>query len=320
LRVSGLGSSNFSMETAEFGPGDVIRLAAGDASEAVAQYHSVLSCSIDSSLPEKVVGDPHRVRQIVTNLLIAAARLTPASEVKLVIFCGSGRNTELELVVEVSASTEHQDPGGADVPTSESGVYSAESLLPASRKLVQLLGGEMGVQMRPGSSPVFWCRIPVEHLTSAVRNPAPACAAPSGSDLPNSDEPAAVHGKQQAKILMAEDNVINQRVGKLILRRAGYEIELVSDGNEAVEAHLGAPYDLILMDCQMPTMDGFEATRRIRSLKTQQPVIIAVTANALVGERERCLEAGMNDYLSKPFQADQLVSMVNKWVQTCSRA
>ena len=116
------------------------------------------------------------------------------------------------------------------------------------------------------------------------------------------------------RILMAEDNAINQRVGKLILQRAGYDIDLVSDGNEALEAHRAKPYDLILMDCQMPTMDGFEASRQIRMLEHPQPVIIAVTANALVGERERCLNAGMDDYLSKPFQAEQLVSVVKKWV------
>jgi CheY-like chemotaxis protein len=123
------------------------------------------------------------------------------------------------------------------------------------------------------------------------------------------------------RILMAEDNVINQRVGQLILKRAGFSIDLANDGREALEAHRRTPYDVILMDCQMPIMDGFEASRNIRRLAEPQPVIIAVTANALVGEREKCLEAGMDDYLSKPFQADQLVSLIRKWseVNTGSR-
>jgi CheY-like chemotaxis protein len=116
------------------------------------------------------------------------------------------------------------------------------------------------------------------------------------------------------RILMAEDNGINQRVGKLILQRAGFCIDLVADGSEALEAHRSNPYDVILMDCQMPVMDGFEACRHIRELGEPQPVIIAVTANALVGERDRCLGAGMDDYLSKPFQAEQLVGIVKKWV------
>jgi CheY-like chemotaxis protein len=116
------------------------------------------------------------------------------------------------------------------------------------------------------------------------------------------------------RILMAEDNAINQRVGQLMLKKAGFDIDLVSDGSEAVEAHRLQPYDLILMDCQMPIMDGFEASSLIRKMAGGvQPVIIAVTANALVGERERCLQAGMDDYLSKPFMAEQLVAVVQKW-------
>jgi CheY-like chemotaxis protein len=136
--------------------------------------------------------------------------------------------------------------------------------------------------------------------------------------------PAAENSTEQPgsrgalRILMAEDNAINQRVAKLILQRAGFNIDLVADGNEALEAHKANPYDLILMDCQMPTMDGFEASRQIRLLNGRQPVIIAVTANALVGERERCLSAGMDDYLSKPFQAEQLVAVVKKWAATRS--
>ena len=117
-----------------------------------------------------------------------------------------------------------------------------------------------------------------------------------------------------ARILMAEDNAINQRVGKLILQRAGFNIDLAADGSEAVEAHRSNPYDVILMDCQMPVMDGFEACRNIRELGEPQPAIIAVTANALVGERDKCLSAGMDDYLSKPFQAEQLVGIVKKWI------
>ncbi len=118
------------------------------------------------------------------------------------------------------------------------------------------------------------------------------------------------------RMLMAEDNLINQRVAKLILQRAGYIVDLVGDGSRAYESHRTQPYDLILMDCQMPVMDGFEATRLIRELDTKQPVIIAVTANALLGEREKCLKAGMDDYLSKPFQAEHLIAIVKKWLET----
>ncbi len=135
----------------------------------------------------------------------------------------------------------------------------------------------------------------------------------SSRELQGLQRQSAVEGGTLIRILMAEDNVINQRVGRLILERAGYEVDLAKDGHEAIEAHRRKSYDLILMDCQMPVMDGFEASRSIRTLGAPQPVIIAVTANAIVGEREKCLQAGMDDYLSKPFHAEELVSMVKKW-------
>jgi CheY-like chemotaxis protein len=139
---------------------------------------------------------------------------------------------------------------------------------------------------------------------------------PTGLERVTTGDDMSANGAAPIRILMAEDNVINQRVGKLILQRAGFTIDVVGDGSEAVEAHRTKAYDLILMDCQMPTMDGFEASRAIRQLDQPQPVIVAVTANALAGEREKCLAAGMNDYLSKPFQADQLVSLVKRWCAT----
>ncbi len=143
------------------------------------------------------------------------------------------------------------------------------------------------------------------------RNDQPITASEAARDSPA--RPG--NGEFQPRILMAEDNQINQKVGKLILQRAGFAIDLADDGSAALEAHKARPYDLILMDCQMPTMDGFEASRKIRSLAGPQPVIVAVTANALAGERQRCLDAGMDDYLSKPFQAEQLVALVKKWCQ-----
>jgi two-component system sensor histidine kinase/response regulator len=91
---------------------------------------------------------------------------------------------------------------------------------------------------------------------------------------------------------------------------------VANDGSEALEAHISNPYNVILMDCHMPEMDGWEATSRIRQLNQPQPVIIAITANAMVGDRERCLAAGMDDYLSKPFTAEQLITVVRKAIES----
>ena len=112
------------------------------------------------------------------------------------------------------------------------------------------------------------------------------------------------------RILIAEDNVLNQKVVQLMLKKAGYPFDAVWNGRQAVDACSTQPYDLVLMDCQMPEMDGLEATRQIRNLPQRQPIIIAVTAHALAGDREKCLKSGMDDYLAKPYTQDQLLGLV----------
>jgi CheY-like chemotaxis protein len=113
-----------------------------------------------------------------------------------------------------------------------------------------------------------------------------------------------------ARILLAEDNAINQKVAQFMLKQAGYAVDTVWDGRQAVEACRTQEYDVVLMDCQMPEMDGLEAARQIRQLTRRQPIIIAVTAHALVGDREKCLESGMDEYLSKPYQRERLLKLV----------
>ncbi|MDJ0837075.1 MAG: response regulator [Acidobacteriota bacterium] len=121
---------------------------------------------------------------------------------------------------------------------------------------------------------------------------------------------------ENIRILIAEDNVVNQKVVARMLKAGGYTSDLVSNGREALEALVEKPYDLILMDCQMPEMDGFEATRKIRNLKGESAdvPIVAVTANAVKGDREKCLDSGMDDYISKPVRQDELLQKVNLWL------
>jgi CheY-like chemotaxis protein len=119
--------------------------------------------------------------------------------------------------------------------------------------------------------------------------------------------------KHPMTILVAEDNIVNQKLAERILAKLGYTIEMVTNGVEAVNALNNKSYDLILMDVQMPEMDGLEASEKIRLTKGHQPIIIAMTANAMEGDRETCLNAGMNDYISKPIKLETLILILEKW-------
>jgi len=124
-------------------------------------------------------------------------------------------------------------------------------------------------------------------------------------------------GRTRARILVAEDNLVNQKVAVRILQKAGYRCDVASNGQEAVEAVAAIPYDLVLMDCQMPEMDGFDATAQIRSSEadgSDRIPILAMTANAMQGDREACLNAGMDDYVSKPVRSDALIETVRHWI------
>jgi CheY-like chemotaxis protein len=127
---------------------------------------------------------------------------------------------------------------------------------------------------------------------------------------------------QNVRILVVEDNAVNQKVAKRMLEKAGCKIDIVGNGFEAIEAVESLPYDLVFMDCQMPEMDGFEATGEIRKQEVdgQRLPIIAMTANALAGDRQRCLQSGMDDYISKPVKAADLYAMIEKWLPRTKRA
>jgi CheY-like chemotaxis protein len=189
--------------------------------------------------------------------------------------------------------------------------------LAISRQLVEMMGGTIGVESSVGQGSTFWFtvrlgaaqRMPLEPARPAsgiAVLPPPAVTAGS----PDTPERGGLTG---ARVLLAEDNPVNQRVAARMLAKLGHRVDIVSNGLEAVEAARRVPYDAILMDCQMPEMDGFEAAGAIRRSGAARRVpIVALTANAMAGDRERCLEAGMDEYLAKPVTLEDLRQVLEK--------
>jgi signal transduction histidine kinase/ligand-binding sensor domain-containing protein/ActR/RegA family two-component response regulator len=294
--------------------------------------------SIDADVPPVVVGDAFRLRQILMNLVSNAVKFTHEGEISLNVhvagaggsdIAGGGRLRPEGSVAgaDLVLSFDVRDTGigipaekigmlfksFSQVDSSTTRKYGGTGLgLAISAQLVALMGGQIGVESKPGEGTVFRFTI----LTRAGELKAPA-APVKDEQLANGEAFAAAY---PLRLLVAEDNLINQHLIQHILGNLGYKPDCVENGLLAVEAFHGKTYDLILMDVQMPEMDGLEATRTIRGSSERQPVIVALTANAMRGDREECLLAGMDDYISKPVRMDELKRLLEKWAVTPSDA
>ncbi len=261
---------------------------------------------LDDGVPQNVLADPTRLRQVLVNLLGNALKFTSSGWIGLDV-----RATQEEAAFVLQFMVADTGVGipqdvlpqlftrfmQADSSTSRQ--FGGTGLgLSIVRQLVDLMGGTVDVASTPEKGSRFTVTVPV----LAAQEPAQPSA---WVDLSTA--------AQHARILLAEDNPTNQVVAFGMLRKLGYDdVALANDGAQACEMALTGEYDVILMDCQMPEMDGYEATRQLRAAGFTAP-IIAMTANAIKGDRERCLEAGMNDYLSKPIDLRVMRSMLARW-------
>jgi signal transduction histidine kinase/DNA-binding NarL/FixJ family response regulator len=263
----------------------------------------------DPDMPAWIEGDPTRVRQILLNLMSNALKFTDRGEVVVrsaARSAGGGDRLRFEVQdtgIGIPADRQHllfQDFSQIDRSTTRR--FGGTGLgLAICKRLVEAMGGQIGVVSEPGAGSSFWFDI----AWSAAASPeAEAAARPRGSGLP-------------AKILVAEDLPMNQLVIEGYLRGAGHDVVFAANGAEAVAVVASEPFDLILMDMEMPEMDGIAATRAIRESRGPMRAvpIVALTANALLDDAASCRAAGMNDFLSKPIDRAALYAVIEKWAR-----
>ncbi|MGH2811046.1 MAG: ATP-binding protein, partial [Actinomycetota bacterium] len=259
-----------------------------------------------------------RLRQVLVNLIGNALKFTEEGGVavrgRLTERTADGVSLRMEVAdtgIGIPEEKHHQVFGmfsQADASTTRR--YGGTGLgLAICERFVELMGGEIGLESTPGQGSTFWFTISLP-----VAREAPAPQASEGR--PAVTSPGAREGSGKKVVLVAEDNAVNQKVVATMLRRHDYEVEIAEDGAGAVEAARSGRYAAILMDCRMPVMDGYEASRRIRRIEgtARHTPIIALTASAMESDRQNCIEAGMDDFLAKPVKQADLVAAVARWV------
>lgn len=270
---------------------------------------------VDDTLPGTLIGDPTRLRQVIVNLVSNALKFTRQGEVKISVEVVDNKTDSVDVRVTVSDTGIGIPQSALDTlfnaftqaDGSTTRKYGGTGLgLAIVSQLVDMMDGSLGVESEEGVGSSFW-------FTANY-----PC---TDKECESSDVAALGSRPKQlsAKVLLVEDNPINQMVAQKLLEKVGLKAVLANNGVEALKVLQEQSFDLVLMDCQMPEMDGFDATREIRKLDIralydQHLPIVAMTANVMSGDRERCLDVGMDDYIGKPVQRDHLEAVLHKWL------
>jgi len=349
LDFSKIEAGRLELEQAPFSP----RIVAGEVAEAFAHVaaakHLDLKCVVDDDVPQFLLGDPERVRQILVNLVNNALKFTERGHVNLIIERDAdGKSIRIRVAdTGIGIPESRRDRLFHDfmqVDSSTSRKYGGTGLgLAICRQLVELMNGQITVVSQVDVGSEFRVRLPLPEVHSPARPVScrqlavMAIEGPHQSAILQADPQSSAHESDSGdsteeesratvgRLLLVEDNEINQMVAVELLTMSGWEVDVANNGLEAVAAAQRVGYDAILMDCQMPEMDGLTASREIRLLEaagrlpryTHELVpIIAFTANAAPEDREQCLAAGMNAFAAKPLVIDQLLDTIEQAVPT----
>ena len=295
-----------------------------------------LTSQLGADTPRKLAGDPGRLRQVLVNLIGNAIKFTEAGEVQLgvrqveeradgVLLRFTVQDTGIGIPVEAQARIFEQF---SQADESMSRRYGGTGLgLTIVKQLVEMMGGETGVASREGAGSTFWFTVRLKRRLAGQAGesePSGGKRTDAADTLPPQDTPQILVRRDAPHILLAEDNPVNQEVCLAMLEGLGCQVSLAASGQQALAELARGAYHLVLMDCQMPGMDGYQATLRIRAIEARAASapggqaaripVIALTAHAMLGNREACIEAGMDDYLSKPFSQKELGRILLRWL------
>lgn len=310
LDLSKIESGMIHFEKNEFSMRSLVSSVSSMFSEKVRQKKLRLIDKVDDMVPDHLLGDPVRLTQILTNLLSNAVKFTDKGEIHLLVNAASihGDKAKLQIIVAdtgigISRDKQHaifERFHQAEAETTRR--YGGTGLgLSIVRELAERQGGRIKLESEAGKGSKFIIELEYDVLEAQ-------------SVLQESVSPEVIEGKlDKIRLLLAEDNEMNQQLIEFLMKKWKISYDLVSTGKEAVEAVRGQQYSLILMDIQMPEMDGYNATEIIRKEIGSEVPIIAMTAHAMAGEKEKCIRLGMNDYISKPIKEDLLYSLIGQY-------
>ena len=312
LDLSKIETGHLELEIADFDLRDTLERSCASARPSATAKDLGFAIEVDANVPERLRGDGRRLGQIVLNLVANAVKFTAEGAVVVSVHSGPGVDGAVALAIEVADSGIGIDPDNlervfdpytqAEVATTR--LYGGSGLgLAIARQLTELMGGTISAHSELGAGSTFV--VAVEF--------APAAAAVVTRDAP---EAVLTSWATPPQLLVVEDSQVNQIVATRALERCGCEVDVASDGLDALVVLESKTYDAILMDCQMPGLDGYKTTAEIRRREdgVRHTPVIAMTAQAMEGDRERCLESGMDDYLTKPIRHAELLDALQRWL------
>jgi len=311
LDLSKIEAGRLDLERAEFDLSGAVDGAVELLAEPARAKGIELRAFIERRVPTHVVGDRFRLQQILTNLISNAVKFTSEGEITVRVSGADPVGDGHRVRFEVSDTGIGIDPEQIErlfepftqADSSTTRTFGGTGLgLSICRQLTELMGGEIGATGAPGRGSTFWFSVQLGVAATPAEDPAGAAA----------EAREAEH--EELAVLVVDDNAVNRTVAAEMLRKRGYRVEVAVDGREAVASTDVERYAAVLMDCHMPHMDGYEATRRIREREGDGPrvAIIAMTSDTLDSVREKCLEAGMDDYLAKPVTGEVLVEAIER--------